>query len=55
MPYGAGDISPEAGIYRCATCGAEVKLTAGETFPPCDCGLASWCIVRRDSGYRGWS
>jgi predicted RNA-binding Zn-ribbon protein involved in translation (DUF1610 family) len=47
MPYRAGDISPEAGVYRCTNCGAEVRLTTGETFPPCDCGQASWNVVRR--------
>jgi hypothetical protein len=47
MPFRAGDISPEAGVYRCESCGAEVGLTIGETFPPCDCGQAGWSIVRR--------
>jgi len=30
-----GQISPEKGLYRCATCGAEISLRAGEEFPPC--------------------
>jgi hypothetical protein len=49
MAYRAGDVSPEAGVYRCNNCGAEVKLTTGETFPPCDCGQASWSLVWRNS------
>jgi hypothetical protein len=48
MAYRAGDISPEAGVYRCTNCGAEVALTTGETFPPCDCGQGNWSLVRRN-------
>jgi hypothetical protein len=53
MAFKAGDVSPEAGVYRCTNCGAEVKVTTGETFPPCDCGLANWSIVRRGAAARG--
>jgi len=30
-----GQTSPESGRYRCATCGAEIHMQAGETFPSC--------------------
>jgi hypothetical protein len=30
-----GQISPEAGRYRCAICGAEIRMKAGESFPSC--------------------
>lgn len=46
MAYRAGDVSPEAGVYRCANCRAEVNLTVGETLPPCDCGQGDWSLVQ---------
>jgi hypothetical protein len=30
-----GQTSPESGRYRCATCGAEIQMRAGEIFPSC--------------------
>lgn len=30
-----GQISPEAGRYRCAICGAEIRMKAGGSFPAC--------------------
>jgi predicted RNA-binding Zn-ribbon protein involved in translation (DUF1610 family) len=47
MAYRAGEESPEAGVYRCTNCGAEITLEAGAVFPPCECGLENWSIVRR--------
>jgi predicted RNA-binding Zn-ribbon protein involved in translation (DUF1610 family) len=47
MAYRAGEETPEAGVYRCTNCGAEITLEAGAAFPPCECGLENWSIVRR--------
>jgi len=30
-----GQTSPEDGRYRCAVCGAEIRISLGETFPSC--------------------
>ena len=30
-----GQTSPESGRYRCAICGAEIHVEAGEVFPAC--------------------
>lgn len=30
-----GQTSPETGRYRCAMCGAEIRVKAGEKFPAC--------------------
>jgi len=30
-----GQTSPEPGLYRCAICGAEIYVQAGESFPSC--------------------
>ena len=31
-----GQTTPEPGLYRCAICGAEVSIGAGESFPACE-------------------
>jgi hypothetical protein len=30
-----GQTSPESGRYRCAICGVEIQVPAGEDFPAC--------------------
>jgi hypothetical protein len=47
MAYIAGEESPEAGVYRCTNCGAEIRMAAGAAFPPCECGVENWSFVRK--------
>jgi len=47
MAFIAGEESLEAGVYRCTNCGAEIHMEAGSAFPPCECGVENWSLVRK--------